>query len=973
VIPERNREQIRREYQERAYDGVSDNMEQELKRSGYLRVLGDPIAFPAELEGETLQVSDSARVDVSNGGFPADLPVLADANFPRRLFNFAVNFIGADGNSYPAYAVRFRTPNITAADRALPHLTIRGRRFDIMNLQNGRPVEVSHFHQNFTDNETLEEFINKPEFKYVLGILRETGVILRRDELSSLGDFLRQYGHHIEIEIDTYIPPQSGLGGSVKLANLLLRGVLKITGRETNLDKKQTAILASYMEAILKTRGGFNDSWQESGLRILGIAAGRPFEEIENTIRGALSAERERDLVKILADHTVYYYPGGKHQASGPLEELMKARLRGDAFARVQMRTGSEDVDALVAVLQAFNTRQIEETDLLKEIGRLAQKGYNQFGELVPSVIVPKYEEIRAILEAEKSAGNLQGEFFVKFTGAGAGSFLVIYLTNVRDKSVIEALLKDLAAKDNLLPAYKDKLVKAGVYHADLTGRTASPTFPVGLKMETFETRGARLANPAILFMTSFFKSVFSAVSALWNRAVTAVKKLFTGRSARIAEGPKALIGVSGGASAKDLEAVRNSLGTGAGLFTILAIGDDDDDEEKTAAALYERSKELGVSMGFLFDKSSLANANEARVALVALSTAVRRADASQKSLSAAEFGALARVFGSALPAGEAAVSAEAIDRALLQLVSGRSRAELLELIKNLPAPSKQELELSGRNFIILNDQRVITADDLAAVGGAIQKNLARVLIATDDASAASALADLGEWTAAIGSLDSKVGEALVTELAKDAASSNLIARHAALDTTMLDAEGLPSTGDYAIPVPYEFFEQDPIGTTMHVQNLREKHKNIHLFLTVKESKAAGLNASARALFGEADIALIGDDATASEIATIVRSKMVDKGIEIGDNHIAVLTADAINTDNAAGILVVQLDAAAKTSVGIIENTVKLLARSDRSILPHQFKGFGNYLVYLPPLVPGQYLIMIAREKVALLAVGTSA
>jgi hypothetical protein len=423
-----------------------------------------------------------------------------------------------------------------------------------------------------------------------------------------------------------------------------------------------------------------------------------------------------------------------------------------------------------------------------------------------------------------------------------------------------------------------------------------------------------------------------------------AIQQLIAVRGARVAE-PTAILGIPGGSEA-DIKKVREILGENADLFVIQAINEKD--QASNVRKLYDEANKRGLPSVYIFDKEELSR-NGARMALLQLVGTLRKN----------EFGVLQPLFDSL--SKDYNLSEDAVEGGLSALLQKRSRRELISLIQNLPTLASFRLEKNGRQYVILGNDRVISAADLKAVADKIQTDFVETLTSNGRES----VLGINEWADALLSIPSDIRTPLVKEIESQSRGNNILMRRAIVDPFLSENE-LP-TKELAMAVPYAFFEKDPIGFVMHVKKIQDKHPNIHLILTAP--RGVSLHSSIEQLFGS-DIERLDENASVE----LISDRLKEKYSQVSNDQIAVLVDHALSKKEQK-VLVVQLSPEAETSAGILESTAILLGKDkksrDRILYRFDVKG-NNYYIYLPPIMPESFYKLLKREK-AQMAVGTFA
>lgn len=217
----------------------------------------------------------------------------------------------------------------------------------------------------------------------------------------------------VRIELASFVPFGSGLGGSSALLVALVLALTKITGAER--DRESVVALCRDLET-----------------RLLGFPAGT--QDYESALRGGfnvlsfgpggVSARTERMDPELFSRHLVLFDSGQSHASGANNWEVYRRRIGGEEGTREALDAVRDAAGAMARASQQWD---------FEEMGRALRREWAARQRLFPGASTPLIDE------AERRALRA-GAWGLKACGAGGGGVVAILAPEKRRAAVVEAL-----------------------------------------------------------------------------------------------------------------------------------------------------------------------------------------------------------------------------------------------------------------------------------------------------------------------------------------------------------------------------------------------------------------------------------------------------------------------------------------------------------------------------------------------------
>jgi phosphoenolpyruvate-protein kinase (PTS system EI component)/galactokinase/mevalonate kinase-like predicted kinase len=426
---------------------------------------------------EVTQATADARIDLMHGGVAKDLPVFSGSG--QSVVNAAVRLKDHEGREVPGFSVNVRMPQAHTPGR--PAIRFAGRYYDILREDAETPegYAVIRKYEHVYDASFSPEAAEDLNAKYVIGALK---LLMELIGQSSLEDFLRTNGRDIDIEVDSFLPERTGMGGSVTLGALVTSALLEHMLLLDKFSHEDVALLGMYLEASLGDLGGWQDGYIGPALRSLRIEKNLPVTTLKNTVPSdKKSGKTQRDLLRQLETHGVLFLTH-PHRSSHTLRQLIGGHLRRDTEF---MGAAAEAEADLEQFQKSFQTAMSFDSQIsIEQIAGWLNRATGQFETAAPGFVT---EDMRGIVDELSRRGWIRA---AKPVGAGAGGFLFLLLKDPSYREQVETFLTDWAAKneprireqvdENFLPP---RVYQVAFSPDRVAGRTISHTDFVGARM----------------------------------------------------------------------------------------------------------------------------------------------------------------------------------------------------------------------------------------------------------------------------------------------------------------------------------------------------------------------------------------------------------------------------------------------------------------------------------------------------------
>ncbi|MGH7197594.1 MAG: hypothetical protein ACREH5_02485 [Candidatus Omnitrophota bacterium] len=394
------------------------------------------LGIPDGIRGEDLEVTGDARVDIEH--------ILASDLSTRpkgEIVNYLIRLLDRRGESTPAYRIKIRMAKADKTKGEFPSIRIRGSYRDILADNVMRPENTQSFEHVYSAQSAIPRPDDDQQARYVLAALMLAGIIPDKTnffgtELSSR-NFLLENELVATVEVETNIPPFSGLGGSVTLASLLIGGLADYTGRGRLLRESDLALSGALLEIYLQNLGSWQDSYFEPGLRYL-VRPEKNINGLRNLISSLIpDAEKRNQLLLQIEKRTLLYYTGEQRGAVNILQKLVQGYLRRDAEFTAALKQAENNMAHVLSLLKDSSNFSAD----IGQLGRFLEEKSRLFNRVVPDHMTSEAEEIKSELKTKGIDIN------ISFAGAGGGGFILVWVNDLAKKADVEAYLKTRAGR----------------------------------------------------------------------------------------------------------------------------------------------------------------------------------------------------------------------------------------------------------------------------------------------------------------------------------------------------------------------------------------------------------------------------------------------------------------------------------------------------------------------------------------------
>ncbi|MBF0254554.1 MAG: hypothetical protein HQL11_05470, partial [Candidatus Omnitrophica bacterium] len=403
---------------------------------------------PPRYQGRRIRVGMPGRVDLFHEATAADLFVNHDTGEASAVVNIAVNIGGSE-----AFVVRVNPA--TKFEGIAIDFDQNGQKHPPLVLQSGDDLNAAYAHSVMRYTAAALELTGLMDSGEDGGLFRERMKRFFSGALSKEGIGYRG----MRIQIQSRIPPRSGLGGSTALAAAVTMALLLFTGRDTILSKAELSLIASYIEMMLIDRHpetGSMGGWQDAlgpilaGMKLM-IAEGGDVRDLRQT-----DEVSDPDVERALMNRSLFLGLNSRQGSSqGVLDGLIEAHLRRDEVYLLAKAEGKSRIRTMREMIHAYRRGERDLAGVVNDLEDMIGEERKGFGGVVPGYLDPDFDRAMRELAADPSFVDAEGrriEFGYKYCGAGGGAVWILL------KMVPGENAQEVAAKKSLFLKRLDQI-----------------------------------------------------------------------------------------------------------------------------------------------------------------------------------------------------------------------------------------------------------------------------------------------------------------------------------------------------------------------------------------------------------------------------------------------------------------------------------------------------------------------------------
>lgn len=294
-------------------------------------------------------------------------------------------------------------------------------------------------------------------------------------------------GNNLHLEIDSYAPRETGLGGSVTFGVKLLEALLRSIGLDERLTPDEYEDLTVLLESRQGGLGGKQDANADRGLKLYHLEKGAESFDMRSKTQEVLGPDSraEREFLDLIDRHGVLFLTK-PHRAGDSLKELYLGAERRDPAFLAEVGRALDQSQALKDYLVEAERTGTPVT--IERIAEVVNQQTESFEKVVPGYLTPEAERI--IRHFGDQGLTIGGQLM----GAGFGGFLMLLLKDPADRKRVEDELAVIG--EELTRGYLREGIhslRAGVYPFRTVRRTAAAG-----EAPRPENSGARMAEVAL-------------------------------------------------------------------------------------------------------------------------------------------------------------------------------------------------------------------------------------------------------------------------------------------------------------------------------------------------------------------------------------------------------------------------------------------------------------------------------------------